>query len=248
MSIDDARALRDPSSQAEALAVERAEIEHFYGIADEATVLRDKHGRRRREAKLWAHVTAAADGREDALLARDGRDAERGSIAHVRHRWLTARAVLRILGLFGIRAVTALPYGSGSASAVTAEPIILDPARWQAAARWAMANARWLVELGFTVRRDVDKNPVQFLGAVLRKMGIRLHGRQARHEDGSRDRTYTVDVASVQAVEADCRRFRDRLLARPPDAIDMGFTPEMEAALDRLLNGDDATEELAAAA
>ena len=203
MPLHRARALREPKSRAEFLARDKALRTDFYGEDSEEIVRFDLKGGRKR-ARALARLQVAMDGDEETLLAGDARALADGVPApHLRHDHLTALGLLRVFSWVGLieRQVPEggphFPFGSTDLGKCgppwTWTTGTLDAGRLAAAARRCAMHRKELALLGIEVPAAVTKSPVQFLGHLLRRVGLKLTCRRPRTASG-RVRVYALDT------------------------------------------------------
>ncbi len=164
--------IREPKSTQQADSVERAHILHFYGRIDAESVLADKRGRLRKQARRFCDLRALAEGHADMLARSDLWDLETGSASHCKHRLERAQMMADILVWYGIPALE-----PGAA---------VDNQQLRVAVHMIGSMKARLKTLDFTVRRDYEDNPVPFLSDALRQLGLKFArkrpGANARRE------------------------------------------------------------------
>ena len=225
---------RGAQSSEEKYAVARRYIERFYGPdvpVSHALLIFDDKGRGRAACRSLVHALAfVAKGEPRERVRELDRREHDLQIPTTKLRHNSSHAAGEALLL--VRAGLADPLIQwieggvsqhfpkdrdplSTSSAVTPLPatieVDLDKAR--ELAEWVSQPKvkRALGSLGITVRKDVTESPMQFIGSVLKRIGIKLQSKQHR-VNGVRTRTYWIDKADFDLVWSYAAAYRDRLL------------------------------------
>lgn len=233
---DRARAIRrrGPRSREEAQSYRRHAIERFAGEVSAETVAIDDRGRGRAKARTFAHVVALASGGAGArtVTEMDRRELRSGvSPDRLHHRVARGRALLAILGWVGIDVTE---FGGNGAS--MRDSLSENTVPWRSSPE-VLSTLRERVNrpgvrealdfLGLGVYRDFDARPMTLVSTVLDRLGIELQSKQTKKSDGSRERVYSIDPESLEAVRSYSARYRraldsgDALGSTDEDAVDL---------------------------
>lgn len=187
---------RGPVNKAEKLAAQKAYIRDFYGDVDEEILIHDEEGGRAKSRALAAllHYQEDREANEKHLRKLDLSEHRWGvSAAGLGHVFERTRVLDVVLSWYGVDGTDA----------------VLDRDTAVAAVKIARKRRRWLKKWGFTVRRDINEQPLRLLSDVLRSVGLRLT-RKRRRVDGERVYETRMDLS----VLAKARQFAAAELAR----------------------------------
>ena len=185
----------DPAKR---LQVEKAFVQEFYGDVDDEILTHDDDGRGRAKYRALAHLLFFQEDREahgKALRGMDWGAHRRGvSAAGLRHIFEKTQVRDTVLGWYG----------------VDGTDTVLDRSTALTAARQAWRHRKWLRQWGFTVRQNINEQPLRLLGDVLRSMGLKLK-RVQRRVDGVRMTVTRVDLEVLDRARKLAAAELDRL-------------------------------------
>ena len=210
MTMEEVEAVREPKDREQADSIERARLLDFYGTITLELVHRDDEGALRTKARRLGRLMAFQTNREK-VTALDLKERKAGVPAsHAGFHVMHAVAITQLLGYAGL---TGCPSTWGDKTLDIGENF----------SRFAKNNRRVLSALGVTVRKDVEENPTQLVGAVLDKLGLSLGSTKSNGE-----RTYRVSQGSVTLMTTLSKKYLTRLLTwnAPPKATTGAFTQE----------------------
>ncbi len=197
LTAEEAENLRDPGTLADSDALEKYRVREFYGVPTVALdlILRDDEGKYRGKCRAMAKfITHRSD--PEKVIEMDRHEVQSSKpLSHWGMHHAHAEVMDRILKAAG------LPADIG-----TWKGTVVDPHKALKATKVARSprGKRILGELGITVRRDAEKNPIQFVTSVLGKLGV---GATVKESNGQR--TYTVRDTST--VLQDCEAYLRRI-------------------------------------
>jgi len=194
---EEAEEIREPQTRADADALEKYRMREFYGVPTVGMdlILRDDEGKYRGKCRAMAKfITHRSDPEKVIEMDRHEVQAHK-PLSHWGMHHAHAEVIDRILKVAGLPADITQWGGT-----------VLDSTHALAATKVTRTNAgrRILGELGITVRRDAEKNPIQFVTSVLTKLGV---GVSVKSSNGQR--TYTV--SDTRTLLGDCKAYLNRI-------------------------------------
>jgi len=225
--IDDSEAERLASEPTltpeEQASLARHSLESYYGReASTELVELDNRGRMRRTVREFTRLRFWQSGIEAPARVADRHAKDPTEHKHVALRMAMLDRVLRM----ALGTTLDQAHGMMFDSAILAERI--GPLLISHTERRAMREV-----LGVSVTEASATKPTQWICSLLRRLGVELTSSQQRCEDGTRTRTYTIDLTQIRDLSKAEHSRTLRLLAemrgaKPSTPLDAEYMPDAE--------------------
>jgi hypothetical protein len=215
----------EPKTNMDVRAIQKAVLADFYQKdVTEALVLADKEGHRRSQAKHWARqkgLLTQFDKVNLKLLEEDHSQAKYGTLSHIEFEHANAKVRKKALRMLGLDMDVLF------ANNKKALDLDLDGQKVAEVGAWVGKHRQMLVSLGVGVGEgDPKKNPMKFVGNLLKTMGFKVASSRTTNPNGTRGRKYWVTAESITSIATDACAYYKKLIDSPTAAM----TKELEAA------------------